>query len=67
MNSTAPLTPLLIRNTPVATTVALFDEAILLVDPSREEEDICEGSITVVVGNAGQLCSVYKVYLLMLL
>lgn len=60
VDSASARTALVVRNTPVATTVALFDDAILLVDPSREEEEICKGSITVVVGNAGQLCGVYK-------
>jgi len=51
---------LTLRSQPVSTTIALFDEDVLLVDPSHEEEDISSGSITVVTGSDQQLYAVHK-------
>lgn len=45
---------------PVSTTIALFDESVLLVDPTHDEEDLAPGTITVVLGSEQELFSVYK-------
>jgi len=49
-----------LQSRPVSTTIALFDQNILFVDPSHDEEDIACGTITIVVGDNKQLYSVYK-------
>ncbi|PNF17952.1 Exosome complex component RRP43 [Cryptotermes secundus] len=48
-----------VHNTPVATTFAIFDDEILLTDPTNEEESLSSGVMTIVV-QGGQLCSVHK-------
>jgi len=45
---------------PVSTTIALFDENVLLVDPSHDEEDLSSGTITIVLGSDKELYSVHK-------
>jgi len=45
---------------PVSTTIAIFDNDVLLVDPSQEEETLSSGTITVVIGNDKQLYLLYK-------
>jgi len=45
---------------PVSTTIALFDDDILLVDPSHEEEDVASGSMTIVCGSDKELYAVHK-------
>jgi len=52
--------PLTLSSKPVSTTIALFDEDILLVDPCHEEEDIALGMITVVTGGDGEVYAVHK-------
>jgi len=47
-------------STPVSTTISLFDQNILFVDPSHDEEDLANGTITIVVGSNKELYSVYK-------
>jgi len=49
-----------LSNTPVSTTIAIFDDSLLLVDPTHEEEELSSGTITIVIGKYEQLCSVYK-------
>jgi len=51
--------PLQIRNYPISLTFGMFDD-YLLVDPTSEEEELLQGSITIVYNNQGILCSVYK-------
>ncbi|XP_071453190.1 exosome complex component RRP43-like [Hetaerina americana] len=52
-------TPLLINSVPVATTHAVFDDDVLLLDPTGEEEDLASGTVTVVLCE-GKLCSIFK-------
>lgn len=49
-----------IVNKAVSTSLALFNESILLVDPTHEEEDLSNGVITVVMGANQKLVSLYK-------
>lgn len=49
-----------LHDNPVSTTISLFDARVLLVDPTREEEDLSRGTITVVCGDNEQLVSIYK-------
>uniref|UniRef100_A0A8C4UVV5 Ribosomal RNA-processing protein 43 n=1 Tax=Falco tinnunculus TaxID=100819 RepID=A0A8C4UVV5_FALTI len=52
--------PLVIRKHPVATSFAIFDDTLLIVDPTAEEEDLASGTVTVVTDEEGRLCSVHK-------
>ncbi|XP_050793238.1 exosome complex component RRP43 isoform X2 [Gopherus flavomarginatus] len=56
--------PLNIRKHPVATSFAVFDDTILIVDPTAEEEDLATGTVTIVMDEEGRLCSVHKPVLL---
>lgn len=38
----------------------LFDDAVLLVDPTHEEETVCQGQITVITSGGDSICSVSK-------
>ncbi|XP_022079421.1 exosome complex component RRP43-like [Acanthaster planci] len=49
-----------IHNTPVATTFAIFDESVLLADPTNEEESIATGEVTIVMTEDGRLQAVHK-------
>ncbi|XP_023029122.2 exosome complex component RRP43 [Leptinotarsa decemlineata] len=51
---------LTIHSTPVSTTFAIFDDKIILADPTVEEEDLCTGILTIVVKNDDELCCVHK-------
>ncbi|XP_027530307.1 exosome complex component RRP43-like [Neopelma chrysocephalum] len=54
-------TPLIIRKHPVATSFAVFDDTVLIVDPTaEEEEDLATGTVTIVTDEEGRLCSVHK-------
>ncbi|XP_006267502.1 exosome complex component RRP43 [Alligator mississippiensis] len=53
-------TPLNIRKYPVATSFAIFDDTLLIVDPTAEEEDLATGTVTIVTDEEGRLCSVHK-------
>nr|CAD7258598.1 unnamed protein product [Timema shepardi] len=44
---------------PAATTYAMFEDDILISDPTAEEENLCSGVLTIVV-QGSQLCSVHK-------
>lgn len=57
--STEKRNKLQVYNTPVATTYAIFDDEILLPDPTNEEESLSSGVVTVVV-QGDMLCSVHK-------
>uniref|UniRef100_A0A8D2M9G6 Exosome complex component RRP43 n=2 Tax=Zonotrichia TaxID=44387 RepID=A0A8D2M9G6_ZONAL len=52
--------PLIIRKHPVATSFAVFDDTLLIVDPTAEEEDLATGTVTIVTDEEGRLCSVHK-------
>jgi len=45
---------------PVSSTFAIFQDGILLADPTNEEEEISNGIITIVVTSEGNLCMVNK-------
>ncbi|XP_074650747.1 exosome complex component RRP43-like [Tubulanus polymorphus] len=49
-----------IHSQPVSTTIATFDERVLLIDPTDEEETLSTGTLTVVTLADGQLCSIHK-------
>ncbi|KDR23812.1 exosome complex component RRP43-like isoform X2 [Zootermopsis nevadensis] len=48
-----------VHSEPVATTYTIFDDEILLTDPTNEEESLSSGIMTVVV-QGDKLCSVHK-------
>ncbi|WAQ98955.1 EXOS8-like protein [Mya arenaria] len=52
-------TPVTIKHCPVSSTFAVFDNHVLLVDPTKEEEDLSTGEVTVVTAD-DQLCMVRK-------
>lgn len=52
--------PLNVYCIPVATTFALFDDDIILMDPTCEEECLASGVLTVASLENGDLCGVYK-------
>ncbi|XP_072040449.1 exosome complex component RRP43-like [Amphiura filiformis] len=45
---------------PVATTFAVFDDTIIIADPTNEEETMVTGMVTLVVNEDNQLCAVHK-------
>lgn len=49
-----------IKEQPVASTFIVFDNSIVIADPTDDEESLATGVITVVVTSEGKLCSVYK-------
>ncbi|XP_049709140.1 exosome complex component RRP43 isoform X2 [Elephas maximus indicus] len=49
-----------IRNYPVATSFAIFDDTLLIVDPTGEEEHLATGTLTVVTDEGGRLCCLHK-------
>ncbi|XP_046395452.1 exosome complex component RRP43-like [Ischnura elegans] len=52
-------TALQVNSIPIATTHAVFDDNVLLLDPTGEEEDLASGTVTVVLCE-GKLCSLFK-------
>ncbi|XP_066999770.1 exosome complex component RRP43 [Anabrus simplex] len=50
---------LTVHSAPVATTFAIFDDDILITDPTTEEETLSTGLLTIAV-QGQKLCSVYK-------
>ncbi|XP_069680296.1 exosome complex component RRP43-like isoform X2 [Periplaneta americana] len=48
-----------VNSSPVATTYAIFDDEIILTDPTNEEESLSSGIVTIVV-QGDKLCSVHK-------
>ncbi|KAJ8028707.1 Exosome complex component RRP43 [Holothuria leucospilota] len=52
--------PLKLSCQPVATSFVVFDDTILLADPTKEEEGLATGAVTVVVNEEGDICSVHK-------
>ncbi|XP_029028739.1 exosome complex component RRP43 [Betta splendens] len=49
-----------IHKHPVAASFCVFDDSILIVDPTDEEEKLSTAQLTVVTDEEGQLCSVHK-------
>ena len=49
-----------IRTHPVATSFAVFDDTLLIVDPTEEEEYLATGTLTVVMDEEGRLCCLHK-------
>ncbi|XP_057563065.1 exosome complex component RRP43 isoform X3 [Hippopotamus amphibius kiboko] len=49
-----------IRTHPVATSFAVFDDTLLIVDPTEEEEHLATGTLTVVMDEEGKLCCLHK-------
>ncbi|XP_033631740.1 exosome complex component RRP43-like [Asterias rubens] len=60
VTSSDKIVPLSINSTPVATSFAIFDDAVLLADPTNEEECIATGMVTVVVTEDGNLQALHK-------
>ncbi|XP_062577149.1 exosome complex component RRP43-like [Saccostrea cucullata] len=53
------LSALQLQSSPVSSTYAIFNNEILFVDPTAEEENLATGQVTVVTTN-DKLCMVYK-------
>lgn len=49
-----------INKHPVAASFAVFDDSILIVDPTAEEESLSTATITVVVDEEDRLCALHK-------
>ncbi|XP_077014195.1 exosome complex component RRP43 isoform X3 [Tamandua tetradactyla] len=49
-----------IKTHPVATSFAIFDDTLLIVDPTGEEEHLATGTLTVVMDEEGRLCCLHK-------
>ncbi|XP_048454203.1 exosome complex component RRP43 isoform X2 [Rhincodon typus] len=49
-----------IRKHPVATSFAIFDDTIFIVDPTAEEETLASGMATIVTDEEDRLCAVHK-------
>jgi len=52
--------PLHVYNTPVSSTFAMFDDKILIADPTAQEESLAAGHFTVVTLDDQNICQVYK-------
>ncbi|KAK7863974.1 hypothetical protein R5R35_000084 [Gryllus longicercus] len=48
-----------ITGAPIPTTHAIFEDEVILVDPTSDEESLASGLVTITVQN-DQMCSVYK-------
>ncbi|XP_072466490.1 exosome complex component RRP43 isoform X2 [Notamacropus eugenii] len=49
-----------IRAHPIATSFAIFDDTLLIVDPTGEEEHLATGTLTVVMDEESKLCCLHK-------
>ncbi|XP_060942419.1 exosome complex component RRP43 [Limanda limanda] len=49
-----------IQKHPVATSFCIFDDSILIVDPTAEEESLATAQLAVVTDEEGRLCSLHK-------
>ncbi|XP_053444639.1 exosome complex component RRP43-like [Nycticebus coucang] len=49
-----------IRTHPVATSFAVFDDTLLIVDPTVEEEHLATGTLTIVMDEEAKLCCLHK-------
>jgi len=54
------LHPINIQASPVSTTLALFEDNIMLIDPTNEEECLASGIVTIVSLEDEKLCGIYK-------
>ncbi|PIK47576.1 putative exosome complex component RRP43 [Apostichopus japonicus] len=52
--------PLDLSSHPVSTSFVVFDDSILLADPTKEEETMATGVVTIVTTEDGNLCAVHK-------
>lgn len=52
--------PLQLSSYPVSTSFVIFDDSILLADPTKEEETMATGIVTMVMTEDGNLCKVHK-------
>ncbi|XP_030763649.1 exosome complex component RRP43-like [Sitophilus oryzae] len=52
-------TPINVNSVFVSTTFAIFDDKLILADPTVEEENLCTGTLTIVTCN-DELCYVHK-------
>ncbi|ELT94047.1 hypothetical protein CAPTEDRAFT_173435 [Capitella teleta] len=52
--------PLSVNAVPVSTTLAIFADKVLFVDPTQEEESLATGFITVVTKDDDHICMTYK-------
>ena len=48
-----------LQNHPIEITTAKIDNK-LVVDPSLEEEDVCDAQITIAIGNSDEICAIQK-------
>lgn len=48
-----------IKTLPVSVTFAIFDDELLIADPTDEEESLCLGKLTIVMDEE-KICSIYK-------
>ncbi|XP_002733208.1 exosome complex component RRP43-like [Saccoglossus kowalevskii] len=49
-----------VQSLPVSTSFAIFDNSILIADPTNEEENLATGVVTVVTNECGELCALHK-------
>uniref|UniRef100_A0A4W4EK40 Exosome complex component RRP43 n=1 Tax=Electrophorus electricus TaxID=8005 RepID=A0A4W4EK40_ELEEL len=49
-----------IRCHPVASSFAVFDDTVIIVDPTAEEESLCRALLTAVTDEDDQLCALHK-------
>ncbi|XP_071951787.1 exosome complex component RRP43-like [Antedon mediterranea] len=49
-----------IQQQPVCTTFAIFDDTILIADPTIEEEDLATGVVTIALNKNNHLCCLHK-------
>lgn len=52
--------PLNIIKHPVATSFAIIDDTIIIVDPTGEEENLATGMLTIVTDEDDRLCTIHK-------
>ncbi|KAJ8922784.1 hypothetical protein NQ315_007819 [Exocentrus adspersus] len=48
-----------VHSTPISTTFTIFDDKIILVDPTVDEENLCSGILTIVL-RGDEICSLHK-------
>ncbi|CAD5120445.1 DgyrCDS9015 [Dimorphilus gyrociliatus] len=56
----AKTTSLTLRDEPIATTFAAFDSDAIIMDPTLEEENLCNGSFTITLNKEDDICSLFK-------
>ncbi|XP_070552298.1 exosome complex component RRP43-like [Ptychodera flava] len=58
--TTSTKTSLQVKSEPVSTSFAVFDDEIVIADPTNEEECLATGVVTIVTDGHGRLCAVHK-------